>query len=30
MASIGHELQHAIEMLSNPAVTDYASMYFLL
>jgi hypothetical protein len=28
MASIGHELRHAIEVLSEPGVTDSASMYF--
>jgi hypothetical protein len=28
MASIGHELQHAVEVLSNPAVRDQSSMYF--
>ena len=26
MAAIGHELHHAIEVLSDPAVTDYATM----
>jgi hypothetical protein len=25
---IGHELRHAVEVLSEPAVTDYSSMYF--
>ena len=28
MGSIGHELQHAIEVLSNPAVTNNAAIYF--
>jgi hypothetical protein len=28
MASIGHELQHAVEVLSDPAVTDSHSMFF--
>jgi hypothetical protein len=28
MAAIGHELHHAIEVLSDPAVTDYPSMLF--
>ena len=28
MASIGHELQHAIEVLNNPEVTDGVSLYF--
>ncbi len=28
MGAIGHELQHAVEVLSDPAVTDYSSMYF--
>jgi len=28
IGSIGHELQHAVEVLSNPAVTDYSDMYF--
>jgi hypothetical protein len=30
MAQIGHELQHAIEILSDPHVTDGASAYALL
>jgi hypothetical protein len=30
MASIGHELKHAIEVLSEPHVTDRASMYSFL
>jgi len=30
MAQIGHELQHAIELLSDPRVTDGVSAYFLL
>jgi hypothetical protein len=30
MAQIGHELQHAIEILSDPHVTDGVSAYFLL
>jgi hypothetical protein len=30
MARIGHELQHAIELLSDPRVTDGVSAYFLL
>ena len=30
MAQIGHELQHAIELLSDPHVTDGVSAYFLL
>ena len=29
MASIGHELQHAVEVLSNRAVRSYAAMYLL-
>jgi hypothetical protein len=29
MASIGHELQHAIEVLRDPHVTDTQSLYFL-
>jgi hypothetical protein len=29
LASIGHELQHAVEVLSNPRVTDTRSTYFL-
>ena len=29
MASIGHELQHTVEVLSNPRVRDQSSMYFL-
>ncbi len=29
MASIGHELQHTIEVLSEPAVTNSAAMYML-
>ena len=28
IASIGHELRHAIEVLSDPGVTNYAGMYF--
>lgn len=28
MGSIGHELRHTIEVLSNPKVTDNATMYF--
>ena len=28
IASIGHELQHAVEVLSNPGVRDYSGMYF--
>jgi hypothetical protein len=28
MAAIGHELRHAIEVLSEPSVTDSAAMYF--
>ena len=28
MAAIGHELRHAIEVLSDPAVRDYSSMVF--
>jgi hypothetical protein len=28
MASIGHELQHAVEVLSDPAVTDNHAMFF--
>ena len=28
MGAIGHELQHSVEVLSDPAVTDYSSMYF--
>ena len=28
MAAIGHELHHAIEVLSDPAITDYSSMLF--
>jgi hypothetical protein len=27
MGSIGHELQHAVEVLSTPDVTDTATMY---
>jgi hypothetical protein len=27
IGAIGHELQHAVEVLSNPAVNDYSSMY---
>jgi hypothetical protein len=27
IASIGHELQHAVEILSNPDVRDTAAMY---
>jgi len=27
MAAIGHELQHAIEVLGDPHVTDYHTMY---
>ena len=27
MAAIGHELRHAIEVLSDPRVTDLRSMY---
>jgi hypothetical protein len=30
MASIGHELKHAIEVLSEPHVTDMPSMYSFL
>jgi hypothetical protein len=30
MGKIGHELQHAIELLSDPHVTDGVSAYFLL
>ena len=30
MASIGHELKHAIEVLSEPHVTDVPSMYSFL
>ena len=30
MALVGHELQHAIELLSDPHVTDGVSAYFLL
>jgi hypothetical protein len=30
MAQIGHELQHAIELLSDPKVTDGVSAYFFL
>jgi hypothetical protein len=26
IAAIGHELRHAIEVLRNPSVTDYATM----
>ncbi len=29
MAAIGHELQHAIEVLSDPHVIDMASAYSL-
>ena len=29
MAPIGHELQHAIEILSDPQVTDGVGAYFL-
>jgi hypothetical protein len=29
MGSIGHELQHAVEVLSNRAVRSYAAMYLL-
>jgi uncharacterized membrane protein len=29
MASIGHELRHAIEVLENPALVDDASIYLL-
>jgi hypothetical protein len=29
MASIGHELRHAVEVLSNPGVNDLTSLYFL-
>ncbi len=28
LASIGHELQHAVEVLSDPLVTDTRSIYF--
>jgi hypothetical protein len=28
MAAIGHELQHAIELLSDPSVTNHSTMYF--
>ncbi len=28
MASIGHELQHAVEVLGTAGVRDYSSMYF--
>jgi hypothetical protein len=28
MASIGHELRHALEVLENPALADNASVYF--
>ena len=28
LASIGHELQHAVEVLSDPHVTDTRSIYF--
>jgi hypothetical protein len=28
IASIGHELQHAVEILSNPDVRSTATMYF--
>jgi hypothetical protein len=28
MASIGHELRHAVEVLSNPRVTNYSTMFF--
>jgi len=27
LAAIGHELQHAVEALSDPHVTDYHAMY---
>ena len=27
IAAIGHELQHAVEALSDPRVTDYHTMY---
>jgi len=30
IASIGHELRHAIDMLSERGVTDRVSMYFFL
>src|SRR5262249_41615943 len=28
MGSIGHELQHAVEVLGNPKVRDFGTMYF--
>jgi hypothetical protein len=28
IGSIGHELQHAVEVLTNPAVKDYSDLYF--
>jgi len=28
MAAIGHELQHAVEVLNDPTVTDQPTMYF--
>ena len=28
IAAIGHELQHAVEVLSNPAVTGHSSLYY--
>ena len=30
MGAIGHELQHAVEVLSDPAVTDYSRYVLLL
>jgi hypothetical protein len=30
MGSLGHELQHAVEVLSEPAVTNGATMYSFL
>jgi hypothetical protein len=29
LASIGHELQHAVEALSDPHVTDNDTIYFI-
>jgi hypothetical protein len=29
MSTIGHELQHAVEVLSNPHVNDFKSLYFM-
>jgi hypothetical protein len=29
MGSIGHELQHAVEVLSNPTIRSVGKMYFL-